>query len=98
MGKLLSKSLLLTAVVGSFVYFYYTLPDVSVLKKKNPKSSALMELRDEEYRQKQIRAPRQQIWVPYGAISEHLKKAILLSEDAAFFSHKGIDINELKEA
>jgi monofunctional biosynthetic peptidoglycan transglycosylase len=98
MRKVLFKSLLLTAVVGSLVYFYHALPDVSVLKKKNPKSSALMELRDEEYRQKHIRAPRQQIWVPYGAISDHLKKAILLSEDASFFSHKGIDVNEFKEA
>ena len=31
-------------------------------------------------------------------VSEHLKKAILISEDAAFFSHKGIDVNELKAA
>jgi monofunctional biosynthetic peptidoglycan transglycosylase len=98
MRKILFRSLLLTAVLGSLVYFYYTLPDVSVLKKKNPKSSALMELRDEEYRQKHIRAPRQQLWVPYGAISDHLKKAILLSEDASFFSHKGIDTSELIEA
>ena len=34
----------------------------------------------------------------YGAISEHLKKAVLISEDAAFFSHKGVDLNELKAA
>ena len=57
-----------------------------------------MELRDEEYRKKAIRAPRQQIWVAYGAISENLKKAVLINEDAAFFSHKGIDLDELKAA
>ena len=34
----------------------------------------------------------------YGAMSEHIKKAILVSEDAAFFSHKGVDMNELKAA
>jgi monofunctional glycosyltransferase len=98
MMKLLFRSLLLSAVVGSLVYFYMTLPDVSVLKKQNPKTSALIELRAEEYRKKGIRAPRQQTWVPYGAISEHLKKAILVSEDASFFSHKGVDVVELKEA
>ena len=98
MRRVLFKSLLLTLVVGGLTYFYYTLPDVSVLKKKNPTSSALMELRDKEYQQKGIRAPRQQSWVAYGAISEHLKKAILVSEDAAFFSHKGVDINELTDA
>jgi len=84
--------------VGGLFYFYNTLPDVSVLKKNNPKGSALMELRDKEYQQKGIRAARQQIWVPYGEVSDHLKKAILLSEDASFFNHKGVDVHELKEA
>jgi monofunctional glycosyltransferase len=98
MKKLIVKSLLLTLAIGSLVYFYYSLPEVASLRKQNPRSSALMELRDEEYRSKGIRARRQNFWVPYSAISEHLKKAILISEDAAFFSHKGIDINELKEA
>ncbi|MBI2368617.1 MAG: monofunctional biosynthetic peptidoglycan transglycosylase [Deltaproteobacteria bacterium] len=98
MRKLFYSSLILTALVGGLFYLYQSLPDVSVLKQRNPKSSALMELRAEEYRQKGIRIARQQIWVPYGAISEHLKKAVLLAEDAAFFSHKGVDVNELKEA
>jgi len=31
-------------------------------------------------------------------VSEHIKKAILVSEDAAFFSHKGVDMTELKAA
>ena len=98
MRKVLFRSLLLTAIVAAVFYFYYALPDVNVLKKKNPKSSALMELRDQEYKQKNIRVARQQIWVPYGAVSDHLKKAILLSEDAGFFSHSGVDMNELGEA
>src|SRR5215467_15824663 len=98
MMKVFFRSLLLAVVVGAVVFFYLSLPDVSVLKKQNPKNSALMELRAEEYRKKGIRAPRQQIWVPYGAISEHLKKAILVSEDASFFSHKGVDVVEMKEA
>jgi monofunctional biosynthetic peptidoglycan transglycosylase len=98
MKRVLLSSLLVTAIVGAVFYFYYTLPTVSVLKQRNPKATALMELRDEEYRSKGIRAPRQQIWVPYGAISENLKKAILINEDAGFFSHKGVDLDELKAA
>lgn len=98
MKRVLLKSLLVTAVVGICFYVYYTLPDVSVMKQRNPKTTALMELRDEEYRQKSIRAQRRQTWVAYGAISEHLKKAVLINEDAAFFSHKGIDLDELKAA
>jgi monofunctional glycosyltransferase len=98
MKRILLSSLLVSAIVGACFYFYYTLPRVSVLKQRNPKATALMELRDEEYRNKGIRAPRQQIWVPYGAISEHLKKAVLINEDAGFFSHKGVDVDELKAA
>lgn len=92
------SSILVTLCASAAAYFYFTLPDVVQLKHRNPKTTALMELRDEEYKKKGLRLSRQQIWVGYPAISEHLKKAILVSEDAAFFSHKGVDMNELKAA
>jgi monofunctional glycosyltransferase len=98
MKKVFLKSFLLTVAAAGMVYFYSTLPDVEALKTRNPKSTALMELRDREYKQKGVKASRQQIWLSYGAISEHLKKAVLISEDASFFSHRGIDIIELQEA
>ena len=98
MKRILVKSLLLTALVAAIVYLYSALPEVKALKTTNPKSTALMELRDQEYRQKGGKIPRQQIWVSYDAISEHLKKAVLISEDASFFSHAGVDVKELQEA
>jgi monofunctional biosynthetic peptidoglycan transglycosylase len=98
MKRLFVRGFLLALVLGSLAYLYYSLPDVSALKKRNPRSSALMELREEEYRRRGIRGQRQQVWVSYGAISDHLKRAVLISEDAAFFTHKGIDLNELQEA
>lgn len=98
MKRVFLSSLLATLIVSTGAYFYYTLPNVAELKQRNPKVTALMELREEEYKKRNIRGPRQQTWVGYGAISEHLKKAVLVSEDAAFFSHKGIDVNELKAA
>jgi monofunctional biosynthetic peptidoglycan transglycosylase len=98
MKRIFLKSLLVTAVVAIVAYLYTTFPDVKGLKTKNPKSTALMELRDREYRQKGGKSSRQQIWVSYGAISEHLKKAVLISEDASFFSHTGVDVRELQES
>jgi monofunctional glycosyltransferase len=98
MKKVIFRSLLVTLAVGFFVYIYYSLPDVSLLKKQNPRVSALMKLRDAEYRKKGSPGGREQIWVPYVAISDHLKRAILINEDAGFFSHKGIDVHELEEA
>ena len=98
MKKLLVSSALVTVFVAIAYYYYATLPNVSPLKHRNPESTALMELRDQEYRKQGVRQVRRQVWVPYDAISEHLKKAILISEDAAFFSHGGIDFHELKNA
>jgi monofunctional biosynthetic peptidoglycan transglycosylase len=98
MKKILYKSLLTTLLVGFGVYFYTAMPNVSRLKKANPRTTALMELRDKEYRRKGLREPRQKIWVPYAAVSDHLKKAVLVDEDASFFSHPGIDFEELKAA
>lgn len=98
MKRIFLKSLLVTAVVTAVAYLYATFPDVHALRTKNPKTTALMELRDQEYRQKGGKSSRQQIWVTYGAISEHLKKAVLISEDASFFSHTGVDVKELQEA
>jgi monofunctional biosynthetic peptidoglycan transglycosylase len=98
MKRILLKSLLVTAVIVGVAYFYQMLPDVKPLKTKNPKFTALMELRDQEYRQKGGMISRQHIWVPYSAISEHLKKAVLISEDASFFSHPGVDVKEMQKA
>jgi len=98
MKRLVITSLLVSLAVGLATYEYSTLPDVALLKKNNPRTTALMELRDQEYRAKVARPARRQSWVSYDSVSEHLKKAILISEDAAFFSHKGVDLFELKEA
>lgn len=98
MKRIFVSSIMLTVIVALAYYFYATLPDVSALKRRNPKTTALMDLRDEEYRKTGLRGGRRQVWVSYADISEHLKKSILIAEDAAFFSHKGVDVNELQAA
>ena len=40
---------------------------------------------------------RQQ-WVPYDQISNHLKRAVIASEDAGFILHEGIDMDALEKA
>ncbi|MGZ8426790.1 MAG: monofunctional biosynthetic peptidoglycan transglycosylase [Candidatus Binatia bacterium] len=98
MRRVLFSTLVATLLVSAGYYFYISLPDVSRLKQKNPHITALMDLRDQEYKKQNSRGRRQQIWVSYGAISEHIKKAVLISEDAGFYSHKGVDVAELKAA
>ena len=39
-----------------------------------------------------------QRWVRYSRISPHLKRAVLVAEDAAFWQHEGVDYDELQKA
>jgi monofunctional biosynthetic peptidoglycan transglycosylase len=43
-------------------------------------------------------APWQQQWVPYEAISDHLKRAVITSEDSEFAQHDGVDWDALEKA
>ncbi len=83
---------------GCLVYVYLTLPDVRPLRTGNPTTTAFMELRAQEARA-QGHAPRVvQRWVGYGRISPHLKRAVLVAEDDAFWQHDGIDVDQLRES
>ena len=83
---------------GVAAYGYLTLPDVRALAETNPTTTAFIELRDEEARL-QGKAPRQlQHWINYRRISPHLKRAVLVAEDAAFWQHDGVDYDELQKS
>lgn len=89
----------LAAAAAAFVYLayvYVTLPDVRVLAKSNPATTAFMELRIREaQREGRDLKPRQR-WVPYNQISPYLKRAVLVAEDASFFDHDGIDLEQIR--
>ncbi len=42
--------------------------------------------------------PGNPYWTPYGAIPQALKKAVVASEDANFYSHEGVDYEAIREA
>jgi monofunctional biosynthetic peptidoglycan transglycosylase len=42
--------------------------------------------------------PRNPRWTPYGAIPAALKKAVIASEDANFYSHEGVDYEAIRGA
>lgn len=77
-------------------YVYLTLPDVRVLAKENPKTTAFMQLRIAQAEDDGRTFAIRQRWVPYGQISRNLKRAVVVTEDAAFFDHEGIDLDEIK--
>jgi len=93
------RALILVPALGFalLAYVYLTLPDVRTLEKTNPKTTAFMELRKAEAREDgRTRFSIRQQWVPYGRISPLLKRAVIVTEDAAFFDHDGIDLDEIK--
>jgi monofunctional biosynthetic peptidoglycan transglycosylase len=83
---------------GYLAFIYLTLPDVRVLRTQNPETTAFMNLRAEEARAEGREPKRVHRWVPYGRISPHLKRAVLVAEDAGFWGHEGIDLAEIKKS
>jgi monofunctional glycosyltransferase len=79
-------------------YVYLTLPDVRVLATVNPTTTAFMELRAAEAASEGRRVRQVQRWVPYRRVSQPLKRAVLVAEDAAFWDHEGIDLEQIRES
>ena len=79
-------------------YIFLTLPDVRVLRTSNPKTTAFIELRAREARQRGQQPRRLQQWVPYSRMSPNLVRAVLLTEDAKFWKHDGLDYESIKES
>jgi monofunctional glycosyltransferase len=66
--------------------------------KHPPPSTSFMEHRYEELRAKQTDARLYQVWVPYAAIAETLKRAVIAAEDAKFADHEGFDWEGIQKA
>lgn len=86
------------AAAYAAVDVFLLLPDTAVLRTKNPEMTALMKLRRAEAGKKGEAFPIRHTWVKFSGIHDLLKKSVRITEDASFYSHKGIDMFELKEA
>jgi monofunctional biosynthetic peptidoglycan transglycosylase len=83
---------------GYLAYLYLTLPDVRALRTQNLERTAFMELRESEARAEGRKPKHVQQWMPYSRISPHLKRAVLVAEDAGFWGHEGIDLAEIRKS
>jgi len=66
--------------------------------KFNPATSAFMEDRLEVMQDRNPKAGLQYKWVPYGKISDNLKRALIAAEDEKFLDHDGFDWEGIAEA
>jgi monofunctional biosynthetic peptidoglycan transglycosylase len=97
--SLLGKIKLLSFIaVILFLGYHLIFPSVSRLKKVNPKKTAFMEYRQQEWAGQGKKHKIQQIWVPYGSISPYLVKAVLIGEDDKFWRHEGFDYEAMQKA
>jgi monofunctional biosynthetic peptidoglycan transglycosylase len=92
-----AAGLLASAFAGA-AYLYLTLPDVRILRTEHPEETAFMRIRAQEARRSGQEPRRDYRWVGYARISPHLKRAVLVAEDAAFWQHTGVDLDQIKES
>jgi len=85
-------------LVGGGLLIYLSLPDVADLLTHNPRTSALMVQRFREAKNAQTTLVIRQQWVSFDEIPKLLKHTIRVTEDAAFYQHRGVDLAELKAA
>ena len=81
---------------ASIAYFWATLPDVRPLRTETPSTTAFMRMRASEAASAGKRTATSHRFVRYSRISPLLVRAVLVAEDAAFFSHDGVDYDELR--
>ncbi len=89
--------LALLGIAGS-VGYYALYPDVTRLKRENPKKTSFIEYREREWKRKGKRVVIKKKWVSLAHISPYLAKAVLIAEDDKFWSHEGFDFDAIQKA
>ena len=99
-GRLTLILLLCTGLSITALLFIWliTMPDISALQKANPSTTALIESREEQARNKGRTVGRHWKWIPLSRVSPHLRRAVVAAEDASFFVHEGFDWEGIKDA
>jgi len=91
--------LILGAMLAAWLaYELIIFPDVAVLAKERPKTTAFMEQRKKQLRKAGKSDELKWQWVSYGNISPNLRRGVLVAEDNSFYEHDGVDVEGMKEA
>src|SRR2546428_1132953 len=87
-----------TVVTGLAVYEFWFLAQILYWVEHNPATTRVMDARLEALQQNKPRAALDQKWADYERISIHLKRAIIIAEDAKFVDHEGFDWEGIQRA
>jgi monofunctional biosynthetic peptidoglycan transglycosylase len=86
------------ALVLLLIYEVVTFPRVWRLKDANPETTAMIEIRAQEARERGEQPRRIQQWVPLDRISPNLERAVIAGEDTNFMTHHGFDYDAIQKA
>jgi monofunctional biosynthetic peptidoglycan transglycosylase len=94
----LATAALALAAAAAASALWVALPDPSPLARENPRTTALIERRRAEARQRRRPFQPRQSWIGLDRVTPRLVQSVLLSEDANFFGHDGIDWEAVRDA
>ncbi len=103
-SRLRLKNIVLSVAVFVFaamllnIGYYLVFPDVSKLKKVNPRKTSFMEYREKEWQAQGKKRKIRYVWTPLSQISPYVVKAVLIAEDDKFWRHEGFDFEAMKKA
>ncbi len=80
------------------ICYYLVFPDVSKLKKVNPRKTSFMEYREKEWQAQGKKRKIRYVWTPLSQVSPYVVKAVLIAEDDKFWRHEGFDFEAMKKA
>jgi monofunctional glycosyltransferase len=92
-----TAAVLAIALAAFVLWQLVTYPRVERLRTQNPETTAFMEQRKKELRRQGKSPEIDYRWVSYEQISPHLRSAVIVSEDSAFYQHDGIDRGEIEK-
>jgi len=96
-GRWLWRLLLLVGVAILALQLWY-LGWIAAYRWINPSETAFMARERARLEALRPGATLKHSWVDYGAISIHLKRAVVAAEDARFVEHEGVDWEAMKKA
>ena len=95
--KAVLRLLLLLCLAGVSLQLYFV-GRIALMAVVNPESTAFERSAIYSVATTTGSLPWRQLWTPYRNISDHLKRAVIASEDASFTEHDGVDIEALEKA
>ena len=87
-----------TLVIALAIYEFWFFAQILYWVDNNPQTTRFMDTRLEALRQKNPKARLHNDWTAYEHISIHLKRAIIVAEDAKFIDHEGFDWEGIQRA